>query len=69
LLETDGRKVGLHLRSFREVTSAKKLHPGDVAPSELPVAGDCVTVSLGPHEWADVEVRLTGKPPQAEPGG
>ncbi len=55
LLETDGRKVQVGLRSFRPIRSATKLHAGDTPPVELPVAGDRITIDLGPHEWAEVE--------------
>ncbi len=58
LLETDGRKVQAGLRSFRPIRSATKLHAGNTPPIELPVAGDRITIELGPHEWAEVEARF-----------
>ncbi len=59
LLETDGRQVDVGLRSFRNLGSARKLAPGDSPGVELAVKGDRVTVPLGPHEWAEVEVRFS----------
>jgi alpha-mannosidase len=58
LLETDGRKARLNLRCFRPIRSAQKILPGDVPPDELPVEDDQVTISLGPHEWVEVEARF-----------
>ncbi len=58
LLETDGRRVRLGLRCFRPVASAQKILSGDTPPDELPVKADLITMSLGPHEWAEVEARF-----------
>ena len=58
LLETDGRQVKLGLRCFRPVQSARKINSGDTSPTELPVNGDKITISMGPHEWAEVEARF-----------
>jgi alpha-mannosidase len=58
LLETDGRRCRVNVRSFRPVQSAVKL-TDEVRPTgKLPVEGDCITVRLGPHEWAEVEARF-----------
>jgi len=55
LLETEGRRAELALRSFRPVASARKVDfPGGLQ-SELPVEGDRITIELGPREWAQVE--------------
>jgi len=62
LLETDGRRVVVGLRSFRAPASAVKLQRGDVPPTELSVQDDRITIQLGPHEWAEIEARF----PQAE---
>ena len=58
LLETDGRSVEFSLRCFRRVASAFKINPGDVPPVELETEGDCIHVSLGPHQWIEVEGRF-----------
>jgi len=60
LLETDGRKLSLGLRCLRTPASAKKIKPGDSPAADLAIEGDRVTVPLGPHEWAEVEVRFAG---------
>jgi alpha-mannosidase len=60
LLETDGRKLNLGLRCFRRPASAKKLQPGDTPDADLLIEGDRVTVPLGAHEWAEVEIRFAG---------
>jgi len=57
LLETEGRHVSLGLRSFRAIKSAKKIGGGARAAEETNVAGDLVTVSLRPYEWAEIEIR------------
>jgi alpha-mannosidase len=57
LLETEGRSIALGLRTLRTVRSAQKLGPPDEPPSDLPVEGDRIAISLGPHEWAEVEAR------------
>jgi len=58
LLETDGRAVRLGLRCFRPPKSAQKIHPGDQPPTDLPTRNDQVTVSMGAHQWAELEVRF-----------
>ncbi len=58
LLESDGRKVRLGLRSFRSMASARKLHDEATPPSELPIDGDRIAIELGPYEWAEVEARF-----------
>ncbi|MGD0899097.1 MAG: hypothetical protein ABR915_14760, partial [Thermoguttaceae bacterium] len=58
LLETDGRRVSLGLRSFRAVASARKLGRPDDLPTELSIEGDRIAVELGPYEWAEVEARF-----------
>jgi len=58
LLETDGRKVTLGLRSFRPVQSAQEIKPGDTPPRELTVEGDRVEIPIGPHQWMDVAARF-----------
>jgi len=56
LLETEGRRAELALRSFRPAASARKLDFQGTVQSDLPVEGDRVTVELGPREWTQVEV-------------
>jgi hypothetical protein len=55
LLETEGRRAELVLRSFRPVESARKVDFQGGLQSELPVEGDQITIDLGPREWAQVE--------------
>jgi alpha-mannosidase len=55
LLETEGRRVQLGLRSFRGVKSAMKQSAGGNPPSHLPVSGDRVTIEMNPYEWVDAE--------------
>jgi len=56
LLETEGRRAELALRSFRPAASARKLDFQGTVQSDLPVEGDQVTIELGPREWTQVEV-------------
>ena len=58
LLQTEGWRAKLGLRSFRSVKSATKIRPGDADPLQLPVDGDHITVDLGPYEWAEVEAEF-----------
>jgi len=55
LLETEGRRAELVLRSFRPVASARKVDFVGGLQSELPVEGDQITIEIGPREWAQVE--------------
>jgi alpha-mannosidase len=55
LLETDGRGVRLGLRCFRNVASAREINPGNEPPTDLTVEGDRIEVSIGPHQWIEVE--------------
>ena len=58
LLETDGRRVSLGLRSFRVPVAASKIVAADRQPAKLPIEGDRIAVDLGPYEWAEVETRF-----------
>jgi alpha-mannosidase len=55
LLETDGRGVRCRLRCFRPVAAAQKINPNDEPPAELTVEGDRIDVSIGAHQWIEVE--------------
>jgi len=57
LLETEGRRTTLGLRSFREIGAARQTDSGD----ELPIDGDKVSVELDPNAWIELEARF-GKP-------
>ena len=57
LLETEGRKTTLGLRSFREVTAAEETDFTGQGSQSLPFQGDRVTVELAAHEWVEVRVR------------
>lgn len=57
LLETEGRRVTPRLRSFRSLQSACKLPHGESPATELALAGDRVTLEMGPNEWAEIECR------------
>ena len=63
LLETDGRKTRLGLRSFRPVAAAQKINPGERPPTELTVDGDQTTVSPavtnGPRSKFGLAVRIS----------
>jgi alpha-mannosidase len=56
LLETEGRRTQAVLRALRPVKTARKTDFASPSPVELPVADDQVTIEIGPHEWAEVEV-------------
>lgn len=58
LLETAGRKARLHLRCFRNVTSARICGLADSSTLELPVADDSVEIPIQPYQWLEVEVWL-----------
>ncbi|MDZ7620215.1 MAG: hypothetical protein U1E05_24710, partial [Patescibacteria group bacterium] len=56
LLETDGRSTRVGLRTLRPVAKAEKITGGGRPSLQLELAGDCITIQLGSHEWAEVEV-------------
>ncbi|MGA2621254.1 MAG: hypothetical protein ABSF26_26825 [Thermoguttaceae bacterium] len=58
LLETEGRRVALGLRSFRSLQSAYKVAVPGQPPSGLSIEGDRLSVELGPYEWAEVEAQF-----------
>ncbi|MGQ9575915.1 MAG: hypothetical protein ACUVUC_11400 [Thermoguttaceae bacterium] len=58
LLETEGRRGPVGLRTFRTLASARKLDLLGQTVAELPVQGDCVTMDLAPYEWIYLEVEL-----------
>jgi len=58
LLETEGRRAALGLRSFRPVKKARKLGARDPAAAELPIAEDRVKIEIGPYEWTQIECRF-----------
>jgi alpha-mannosidase len=55
LLETEGRKARLSLRSFRPVVRAKKVDFVGKTLAELPIEMDAIPLDLGPNEWAEIE--------------
>jgi len=57
LLETEGRRTRLGLRSFRPIESARKINPGDEPATELPTENDRMMITLKAHEWVEVEAR------------
>lgn len=56
LIETDGRRTQVGLRVLRPVIRAEKLGEGNRSPTRLEIADDRVTIPLGTHEWAEVEL-------------
>jgi len=54
LLETEGFRTTLGLRSFGNISTSRIVGSED----ELPVEGDRVTVELTPHEWTEIETRF-----------
>ncbi len=60
LIETDGRKTQLGLRVLRPAAEAEKLAGPNRPPARLDVAGDRVSIPLGAHEWAEIEVWFEG---------
>ncbi|MHC4400962.1 MAG: glycoside hydrolase family 38 C-terminal domain-containing protein [Planctomycetota bacterium] len=60
LLETEGRRGRIGLRSFRPVASARKVDFRGKEPIQLTVSGDGITLSLGAHEWTQVEAEFAG---------
>ncbi len=60
LIETDGRRTQLGLRVLRPAVRAEKLAGPNRPPTRLDVADDRITIPLGAHEWADVEVWFEG---------
>jgi alpha-mannosidase len=59
LLETEGRGVTAGLRCFRPVVAARKINVDDVPAVPLAVEGDKVEITIGPHQWIEVEVILS----------
>ncbi|NLF06565.1 MAG: hypothetical protein GX594_01100, partial [Pirellulaceae bacterium] len=59
LLETDGCGVRAGLRCPHAVASAQFSAIDGSAPEQLAVADDRVEIPLGPHQWAEVEVRFS----------
>jgi alpha-mannosidase len=57
LLETEGRKTSVALRSYREVTAAEETDFTGQNAHSLPFAADRVTVDLAAHEWVQLQVR------------
>lgn len=55
LLETEGRRGELSLRSFRPLSAARKTDYESRSLIELAVRSDTVTMNIGPHEWAQIE--------------
>ncbi len=60
LLETEGRRCRVGIRSFRTIRSARKSNFLNEPTSELSVRDDKVTVEVGAHEWAQVEAEFAG---------
>jgi hypothetical protein len=56
LVETDGRKTRVRLRALRPVARAEKVGESKRPATRLDIADDCITIPLGTHEWAEVEV-------------
>lgn len=59
LLETDGRRIRLGLRCPHTVSSARILTTDKSEPKQLDISDDRVEIPIGPHQWLEVEVRLS----------
>lgn len=55
LLETEGRKAEVHLRSFRPMRDARRVDFSGQTVMELAVEEDRATINLGPHQYVEVE--------------
>jgi alpha-mannosidase len=58
LLETEGRHARLTLRSFRPLAAARKVDFLGEGAIDLAVQGDGFEISLGPHQWTQVEAEF-----------
>jgi len=63
LLETEGRQTRVGLRLCRSPRWAQRTDPPDAPARPLSVEDDRVTLDLGPHAWADVEIGFRGTAP------
>ncbi len=57
LLEMAGQGVSAHLRSFRTVSSARRVDFLGEQIEELQVDGDRIRIDLGSHEFVEIEAR------------
>ena len=55
VIETTGRPTQIHIKAFRNVTSARKVDFQDETLVDCPVNGDAITVNLDGHEWTEIE--------------
>ncbi len=60
LIETEGRRKTVRLRTFRTPSSARRrdFHGRTIGP--LPIVGDAVEIETSPYEVADVELTFGG---------
>ena len=56
LMETEGQRTQLGMRSFRTVASAEKMELGDIDGIPLTIKDDQIQISLGAFQTVDVEV-------------
>ena len=59
LMETEGRPARVGLRSFRTITTARRVNFLGEEAEQLSVEGDKVTVEMGPHQWLQIEAEFT----------
>ena len=55
LLECEGRRGQVKVRSFRPPSSARRIDLSGVLVSDLVVDGEAVNVDFGPYEWIQIE--------------
>jgi len=58
LLETEGRRGKVNLRTFRRLASARKTDLAGGNPEELSIDGDRITMDVGAHGWLQIEARF-----------
>lgn len=58
LLETEGQRRVVRLRTYRTPASARKRDPRGVTLQSLPLDSETIVFELRPHELADIEVRF-----------
>ncbi|MBI2823356.1 MAG: hypothetical protein HYX69_01550 [Planctomycetia bacterium] len=60
LLETEGVAGGVRLRAVKDIENARCTDFRGQTLSELPVAGDCVTIDVAAFEWTQIEATWRG---------
>jgi alpha-mannosidase len=55
LLECEGRRGQLKLRSFRTPASARRVDLSGTLVSDLVIDGEAIAIDFGPYEWIQVE--------------